>query len=122
MRDLLEHEATNPHAAEAITLFCYLARKHLCALTAPLGGLDTLVFTGSIGEHAAPIRARICESLAYLGIQIDPCRNAAHAGVISSQGAEVAVRVMQTDEDKMIARHTQELLTNKPDLKILPVR
>ncbi len=110
MRDLLEQEPTNPHAAEAIALFCYLARKHLCALTAPLAGLDTVVFTGGIGEHAAPIRSRFCEGLAHLGIQIDPDRNTAHAGVISTAGAPVTVRVLQTDEDMMIARHTREVL------------
>ncbi|MDI1289397.1 MAG: acetate/propionate family kinase, partial [bacterium] len=122
MRDLLEHEATNPHAAEAIALFCSLARKHLCALTAPLEGLDTLVFTGGIGEHAAPIRARICEGLAYLGIQIDSRRNAVHAPVISTEGAPVTVRVLRTDEDMMIARHTLDTLTKKPELQTQPIR
>ncbi len=122
MRDLLEHEPTNPHAGEAIALFCYLARKHLCALTAPLEGLDSLVFTGGIGEHAASIRSRICEGLAYLGVRIDPHRNFAHARVISTEGASVTVRVLHTDEDMIIARHTWELLTKKPDPQTLPVR
>ena len=111
MRDLLEKEATDAQAAEAITLFCYQARKYLGALVAVLGGLDTLVFTGGIGEHAAPVRLRICEGLDFLGIRIDPDRNAAHAPAISREGGPVTVRVLRTDEDLMIARHTSELLT-----------
>ncbi len=113
MRDLLDQESLNARAAEAIALFCYLARKQLCALTAPLGGLDTLVFTGGIGERAATIRARICEGLEHLGIRIDPERNASHAGIISPAGGAATVRVLQTNEDSMIARHTAILLTGK---------
>ena len=112
MRDLLEKEATNAYAAEAITLFCYQARKYLGALAAVLGGLDTLVFTGGIGEHEPSVRLRICEGLDFLGIEIDPNRNAAHAPVISPEGGPVTVRVLRTDEDLMIARHTRELLTD----------
>lgn len=111
MRDLLEKEATDARAAEAITLFCYQARKYLGALVAVLGGLDTLVFTGGIGEHAPSVRLRICEGLDFLGIRIDPDRNAAHAPAISREGGPVTVRVLRTDEDLMIARHTSELLT-----------
>jgi len=111
MRDLLGKEATDARAAEAITLFCYQARKYLGALVAVLGGLDTLVFTGGIGEHAPAVRLRICEGLDFLGIRIDPDRNAAHAPAISRQGGPVTVRVLRTDEDLMIARHTSELLT-----------
>lgn len=110
MRDLLARERDNPHAAEAVALFCYQARKFLGALTAALGGLDTLVFTAGIGEHAAPVRARICAGLEFLGIDLDPRRNAEHAPVISRAGARVTVRVMKTDEDLMIARHTQRLI------------
>jgi acetate kinase len=113
MRDLLDRESADSRAAEAIALFCYQAKKYLCALTAPLGGLDTLVFTGGIGEHAAPVRSRICEGLGHLGIQVDPHRNGTHAPVISAVGAPVTVRVMQTDEDLMIARHTRLLLENR---------
>jgi acetate kinase len=111
MRDLLGKEATDAQAAEAITLFCYQARKYLGALVAVLGGLDTLVFTGGIGEHAPSVRLRICEGLDFLGIRIDPDRNAAHAPAISREGGPVTVRVLRTDEDLMIARHTSELLT-----------
>jgi len=113
MRDLLDQESTNAHAAEAIALFCYLARKQLCSLTAPLGGLDTLVFTGGIGERAAHIRSRICDGLEFLGIRIDSERNTSNAGIISVAGAATTVRVLQTDEDSMIARHTAFLLTEK---------
>ena len=110
MRDLLGKEA-DARAAEAITLFCYQAKKYLGALVAVLGGLDTLVFTGGIGEHAPSVRLRICEGLDFLGIRIDPDRNAAHAPAISREGGPVTVRVLRTDEDLMIARHTSELLT-----------
>jgi acetate kinase len=111
MRDLLGKEATDAQAAEAITLFCYQAKKYLGALVAVLGGLDTLVFTGGIGEHAPSVRLRICEGLDFLGIRIDPDRNTAHAPAISREGGPVTVRVLRTDEDLMIARHTRELLT-----------
>ena len=110
MRDLLERESTDGHAAEAVGLFCYQAKKYLGALAAVLGGLDTLVFTGGIGEHAASVRLRICEGLEFLGIRIDPRRNEAHAPVISPEGSSATVRVMRTDEDLMIARHTRELM------------
>jgi len=110
MRDLLEKEASDPRAAEAIDLFCYQARKWLGALAAALGGVETLVFTGGIGEHAAPVRARICDGLDFLGIRLDSARNAAHAPIISPNGSPATVRVMPTDEDLMIARHTAHLL------------
>ncbi len=115
MRDLLSRESTDPHAAEAVALFCYQAKKHLGALTAALGGLDTLIFTGGIGERAAPVRHRICDGLEFLGVRLDARRNDAHAAVISQDGnsqagGAVTVRVMQTDEDLVIARHTKELM------------
>ena len=111
MRDLLEREATDPHAAEAVALFCYTARKYLGALAVALGGLDTLVFTAGIGEHAAPIRERICADLDFLGVRLDPARNQANAPVISAEGSRVVVRVMQTNEDLVIARHTYRLVS-----------
>ncbi len=110
MRDLLEKEADDPRAAEAVALFCYTARKFVGALAAALGGLETLIFTGGIGERAAPVRERICADLAFLGVAIDPAHNAAHAPVISRDGAGVTVRVIPTDEDLMIARHTDRLI------------
>lgn len=110
MRDLLDRESTDPRAAEAVALFCYLARKALGALVTVLGGLDTLVFTAGIGEHAAPVRERICAGLAFLGIELDPERNRRHAPIVSREGGSVVVRVMKTDEDLMIARHVRRLV------------
>ncbi len=111
MRDLLGKEASDPRAADAVTLFCYLARKSVGALAATLGGLDTLIFTAGIGEHAAPVRERICEGLEFLGLELDVERNAGHASIVSRDGSRVVVRVMQTDEDLMIARHVRRLLS-----------
>jgi len=113
MRDLLACEEDDPRAAEAISLFCYQAKKFLGALAAVLGGLDTLVFTGGIGAHAAPVRWRICEGLGFLGIRLVPRRNAAHAPIISCDDNPVTVRVMTTNEDLMIARHTRRLITEE---------
>ena len=110
MRELLDRERTDPRAAEAIDLFCYQAKKFLGALAAVLGGPETLVFTGGIGEHAAPVRARICEGLAFLGIRLNRRRNEASAPIISRSGSRVTVRVMNTDEDLMIARHTRRVI------------
>jgi acetate kinase len=104
MRDLLARESEDVRAAEAVALFCYQARKWIGAYAAALGGLDTLVFAGGIGEHAAPVRARICEGLGFLGVELDSARNAAHAGVISAGASRVVVRVIPTDEELMIAR------------------
>jgi acetate kinase len=111
MRDLLERAASDSKAAEAIELYCYLARKNCGALTAVLGGVDTIVFTGGVGEHAAPIREKICAGLDYLGVQFHSNRNAANEGVISAENSRVVVRVIATDEDLVIARHVAALLT-----------
>jgi acetate kinase len=110
MQDLLGKEADDRRAGEAVELFCYQAKKSLGALAAVLGGLDTLIFTGGIGEHAAAVRARVCAGMSFLGLQIDPTRNADHAPIISPDHAPVTVRVMATDEDVMIAEHTHDLL------------
>jgi len=110
MRDLLNIEEADQRAADAVALFCYLARKALGALAAVLGGLDTVIFTAGIGEHAAPIRARICAGFEFLGLELEPGRNAAHAAVISYETSRVVVRVMKTNEDLMIARHVRQVL------------
>jgi len=110
MQDLLAREATDARAASAIALFCYLARKALGALLVTLGGLDTLVFTGGIGEHAVPIRARITGGLERLGVRLDAARNAVHAPVISHDASRVVVRVMTTNESLVLARHARRLL------------
>jgi len=110
MRDLLEREAQDVRAAEAVDLFCYQAKKWIGAYAAALGGLDTLVFAGGIGENAPAVRARICEGLEFLGIGIDEKRNATNAGVISTQTGRVVVRVMHTDEEVMIAKSVCRIL------------
>ena len=104
MRDLLEHEKKDVRAAEAVALFCYQAKKWIGSYAAALGGLDTLVFAGGIGENAPIIRARICEGLKFLGIELDKSRNAKTAAVISKNSSRVTVRVIRTDEELMIAR------------------
>jgi acetate kinase len=104
MRDLLAQEAADVRAAEAVALFCYQAKKWIGAFAAALGGVDTLVFAGGIGEHAALVRERICEGLSFLGIELDTSRNAEAAGVISTDTSRVMVRVIRTDEELMIAR------------------
>ncbi len=97
-------------AAEALALFCYQTKKAIGAFVAALGGLDALVFSGGIGEHAAPIRERICQGLQCFGIVLDAARNEAHAAVISNDQSHVAVHVIHTDEELMIARATAALL------------
>jgi acetate kinase len=110
MRDLLEREARDERAAEAVALFCYQARKWIGSFAAALGGLDTLVFSGGIGENAPLIRARSCEGLGFLGVELDAARNARNAPVISAAGGRVAVRVIRTDEELMIARSVCRLI------------
>jgi acetate kinase len=103
IRGLLGREAQDGRAADAVALFCYEVKKWIGAFAAALGGLDTLVFAGGIGENAPTVRARICAGLEFLGIGLDEERNAANAGVISGQAGPVAVRVIRTDEERMIA-------------------
>jgi len=110
VRDLLACEAEDEQAAEALDLFCYQARKWIGGLAVALGGLDTLIFSGGIGENSAPIRARICEGLGLFGIQLEETRNNASAPVITSASSRVTVRVIRTDEEVMIARETNRVL------------
>jgi acetate kinase len=114
MRDLLDHETRDVRAAEALALFCYQAKKWIGSFAAALGGLDTLVFAGGIGENAPVIRARICEGLNFLGVEIHAARNAGNATVISADKARVTVRVIRTDEELMIARSVCRLLGSSP--------
>jgi acetate kinase len=109
VQQLLAMRGGNPEAARAVEMFCYSARKHLAAMAATLGGLDTLVFTGGIGEHASAIRSEICDPLAYLGISLDPAKNERHDAVISASATPCAVRVIPTNENVVIARHTYRL-------------
>ena len=110
MRDLLAREADDVRAAEAVALFCYQAKKWVGAFAAALGGLDTLVFSAGIGERSASIRARICEGLGFLGIELEDERNTSHAPVISAESSRVTVRVIPTNEELMIARSVFRLL------------
>jgi acetate kinase len=110
VRDLLARQADDPRAADAVELFCYSARKWIGAMAAALGGLDTLVFAGGIGENAVEVRARICDGLGFLGVRLDPARNANPDGVISVDGGACAVRVIRTDEETVIAGHAVRLL------------
>ncbi len=110
MRDLLAQEADDIRAAEAVALFCYQAKKWIGAFAAALGGVDTVVFAGGIGENAPRVRARICEGLGFLGIELSESRNAETAGVISTDSSRATVRVIRTDEDLMIARSVSRIL------------
>jgi acetate kinase len=110
MRELLAEEAASPRAAEAIALFCHTARKFLGALAAVLGGLDTLVFTAGIGENSPAVRRRICDGMGFLGIEVDPDRNAQNAPIISPEHGRVTVRVLRTNEELMIAKAVDRIL------------
>jgi acetate kinase len=117
MRELLARSDEEAAAAEAVALFCYRGRKHLAALTACLGGLDRLVFTGGIGANAPEIRAKICEGLGYLGIVLDETRNAGGERLISADDGSVAVEAFLTDEELMIARHVRQVLADRPAVR-----
>jgi acetate kinase len=110
MRVLLSSAADS--AAEAIDLFVYRIARELGSLSAALGGLDALVFTGGIGENAAAIRARVCADARWLGLQLDEAANARSAPRISQAGSAVSAWVIPTDEDLMIARHTRRVLSS----------
>ncbi|PIZ62777.1 MAG: acetate/propionate family kinase [Candidatus Marinimicrobia bacterium CG_4_10_14_0_2_um_filter_48_9] len=115
MQDLLESQTTDIRAAEAVELFCYQVKKWIGAFAAVLGGLDTLVFSGGMGENAPEIRSRICEELGFLGIEIDEKRNKTNAPVISTDKGITAVRVIHTDEEWMIAKTVSQMLTLTKD-------
>jgi acetate kinase len=117
MRDLLDHEKSDVRAAEAVALFCYQAKKWIGSFAAALGGLDTVVFAGGIGENASPVRARICEGLDFLGIELNESRNAETSPVISADASRVMVRIIRTDEELMIARSVLHTCLNNTLLK-----
>ncbi len=110
LRDLLAQEDRDTRAAEAVALFCYQGRKWIGAYAAAIGGLEQLVFSGGIGEHSSVVRARMCEGLEFLGVQLDQARNDAHDAVISKPGGRVTVRVIRTDEERQIAQSVCRLL------------
>ena len=110
LRDLLAKQADDGRAAEAVALFCYQTKKWIGSFAAALGGLDTLVFAGGIGENAPIVRERICDGLGFLGIELDQQRNPHNATLISSDTSRVAVRVIRTDEELMIAKSVSRVL------------
>ena len=120
LRDLLEREAVDVRAAEAVTLFCYQAKKWIGSFAAALGGIDTLVFAGGIGENAPRIRERICDGLGFLGIALHHGRNATNAPLISRDTGRVRVRVIRTDEELMIARSVRRVLNPDAARKVSP--
>jgi acetate kinase len=120
LRDLLNCEADDVRSAEAVALFCYQVKKFIGAYAAVLGGLDTLVFAGGIGENAAVIRSRICMDLGFLGIQLDQTRNASSEPVISAAAGRVAVRVIRTDEEVMIVQAVGRILDRARTTHIQP--
>jgi acetate kinase len=114
MRDLLTARTTDPRAAEAVQLFCYQAKKHLCAMTSALGGLDTIVFAGGIGERSAEVRAEICDGLKFLGLKLDTAKNASGCDLISGETSRVAIRIIPTDEEIVITRIALSILATRP--------
>jgi acetate kinase len=110
MRELQSREGEDVRAAEAVALFCYQAKKWICGMAGALAGLDTLVFAGGIGENAPEVRARICDGLGFLGLELNAARNGERAAVISADNARVTVRVIRTDEELMIARSVCNVL------------
>jgi acetate kinase len=110
MQDLLARESGDERAAEAVGLFCYQVRKAIGAFSAVLGGLDTLVFTGGIGEKSAMIRSRVCSGLDYLGIRLDQRANGANELYLSTADARVGVYAIPTDEEWMIAQIVKQFL------------
>ncbi len=111
MRALLE--STDPHAQEAVELFCFRIAKETGALAASMGGVDALVFTAGIGERSVPVRARVGDKLAWMGVELDDAANEANAAKISTPGSRLPVYVIPTDEERMIALHTRRVLTGR---------
>jgi acetate kinase len=107
MRVLLE--SSDPHAAEAVDLFCYRIRRELGSLAAAMGGLDGVVFTAGIGERSAPVRQMVCDGAGWLGISLDGAANLANAQTITKADSGIPVFVIPTDEEMMIAKHTRNV-------------
>lgn len=112
IRVLLEQEGHDSAAAQAVDMFCYQARKSICAMAGAIDGIETLIFAGGVGEHASAVRLRICTGLRHLGLALDPMRNLAGAGVISTDASRVSVRVMHSDEQCMMAEEARLWLTS----------
>jgi len=116
MKTLLAKREREPRAHQAIEMFCYHLRKQIGTMAAVLGGIDTLVFTGGIGEKAAPVRWSVCQGLEHFGIHLDSLLNEMHADIISTRESSCLVRVMPTNEDLIIARHTYKVLSSAVSL------
>jgi acetate kinase len=110
MRDLLSKETDDVRAAEAVELFCYQAKKWIGSFSAALGGLDTLVFSGGIGENCPVIRSRVCKGLEFLGIELEEKQNLVNAQVISKENGKTTVLVIHTDEELMIAKTVNQII------------
>ena len=117
MRDLIVRQTSDVRAAEAVELFCYQTRKWIGTFAAVLGGLETLVFAGGIGENAGEVRARVCSELRFLGIELDEVRNATNSPVISTEASPATVRVIRTDEELMIAKAVCRILRGEDRTK-----
>ena len=113
MRELLKIQTTDSRASEAIELFCYETKKNVGSFSAVLGGLETIIFSGGIGEHSPEVRSMICDGLQFLGIELDEIKNMNNQGIISSDESKVCVRVIKTNEELMIARTTCFVLNNQ---------
>ena len=110
MRELIKSKNTDPRAADAFNLFCYQTKKYIGAYVAALAGLDTLIFSGGIGEHSPEVRSQICDGLEFLGIELDEIKNRNNEPIISTDKSKITVRVMQTNEQLMIARLVSDVL------------
>ena len=120
MRELLAeaHEQNDRRAMLAIEIFCYRARKYIGSYLATMNGADAVIFTGGIGENSWEVRARICEGLQWMGIELDDELNRAHTsgreGLISNESSRLAAYVIPTDEELLIARDTVRCVLNAP--------
>ena len=110
MREVVKNKNTDTRAADAFELFCYQTKKNIGAYAAALGGLDTLVFSGGIGEHSHEVRSQVCEGLEFFGIELDLTKNINNEAIISADMSKVSVRVIRTNEELMIARFVCNLL------------
>lgn len=115
MRELIKNRNTDTHAAEAFELFCYQTKKFIGAYAAVLEGLDTLVFSGGIGEHSPEVRSQVCDGLKFLGIELDEIKNINNEAIISSTSSKVTVRVIPTNEQLMIAKMVCDVLNVKSE-------
>ena len=113
MRRLHEAASSNAAARLAIAMFCYSVRKQVAAMSAALGGVDLLVFTGGIGENDVDVRAIICGGLSWLGVSLDQARNRSASNPINDSGSRCAVQVLVSQEDEQIARHTRKLFARR---------